>query len=181
MAFEALNHAGSLHTDMLVILNDNEMSISENVGALNNHLARIFSGSLYSTVRDGSKKILDKVPTVKNFMKKTEEHMKGVMFSPESTLFEELGFNYIGPIDGHNIDELIATLSNMRDLKGPQFLHIKTKKGKVTSLQKKTQLVSMVYQNLTQQVVNCLNQMQNQPIQKSLAIGYVKWQNKTIN
>lgn len=130
MAFEALNHAGSLHTDMLVILNDNEMSISENVGALNNHLARIFSGSLYSTVRDGSKKILDKVPTVKNFMKKTEEHMKGVMFSPESTLFEELGFNYIGPIDGHNIDELIATLSNMRDLKGPQFLHIKTKKGK---------------------------------------------------
>lgn len=130
MAFEALNHAGSLHTDMLVILNDNEMSISKNVGALNNHLARIFSGSLYSTVRDGSKKILDKVPTVKNFMKKTEEHIKGVMFSPESTLFEELGFNYIGPIDGHNIDELIATLSNMRDLKGPQFLHIKTKKGK---------------------------------------------------
>lgn len=88
MAFEALNHAGSLHTDMLVILNDNEMSISENVGALNNHLARIFSGSLYSTVRDGSKKILDKVPTVKNFMKKTEEHMKGVMFSPESTLLK---------------------------------------------------------------------------------------------
>lgn len=130
MAFEALNHAGTLHTDMLVILNDNEMSISENVGALNNHLARIFSGSLYSTLRDGSKKILDKVPPIKNFMKKTEEHMKGVMFSPESTLFEELGFNYIGPVDGHNIDELVATLTNMRNLKGPQFLHIKTKKGK---------------------------------------------------
>ena len=130
MAFEALNHAGSVHTDMLVILNDNEMSISENVGALNNHLARIFSGSIYSTLRDGSKKILDKVPPVKNFMKKTEEHMKGVMFSPESTLFEELGFNYIGPVDGHNIDELVATLTNMRNLKGPQFLHIKTKKGK---------------------------------------------------
>ncbi|WP_080948124.1 1-deoxy-D-xylulose-5-phosphate synthase [Haemophilus haemolyticus] len=130
MAFEALNHAGSVHTDMLVILNDNEMSISENVGALNNHLARIFSGSIYSTLRDGSKKILDKVPPVKNFMKKTEEHMKGVMFSPESTLFEELGFNYIGPVDGHNIDELMATLTNMRNLKGPQFLHIKTKKGK---------------------------------------------------
>ena len=130
MAFEALNHAGSIHTDMLVILNDNEMSISENVGALNNHLARIFSGSIYSTLRDGSKKILDKVPPVKNFMKKTEEHMKGVMFSPESTLFEELGFNYIGPVDGHNIDELVATLTNMRNLKGPQFLHIKTKKGK---------------------------------------------------
>ena len=130
MAFEALNHAGSVHTDMLVILNDNEMSISENVGALNNHLARIFSGSIYSTLRDGSKKILDKVPPVKNFMKKTEEHMKGVMFSPESTLFEELGFNYIGPVDGHNIDELVATLTNMRNLKGPEFLHIKTKKGK---------------------------------------------------
>ncbi|MEG9532158.1 1-deoxy-D-xylulose-5-phosphate synthase [Mannheimia indoligenes] len=130
MAFEALNHAGALHTDMLVILNDNEMSISENVGALNNHLARIFSGSLYTSVRDGSKKILDKVPTIKNFMKKSEEHMKGVIFSPESTLFEELGFNYIGPIDGHNIDELVKTLSNMRELKGPQFLHVRTKKGK---------------------------------------------------
>lgn len=130
MAFEALNHAGALHTDMLVILNDNEMSISENVGALNNHLARIFSGALYTTVRDGSKKILDKVPSIKNFMKKSEEHMKGVIFSPESTLFEELGFNYIGPIDGHNIEELIKTLTNMRELKGPQFLHIRTKKGK---------------------------------------------------
>ena len=130
MAFEALNHAGALHTDMLVILNDNEMSISENVGALNNHLARIFSGSLYTTMRDGSKKILDKVPTIKNFMKKSEEHMKGVIFSPESTLFEELGFNYIGPIDGHNIDDLVKTLENMCDLKGPQFLHIRTKKGK---------------------------------------------------
>lgn len=130
MAFEALNHAGALHTDMLVVLNDNEMSISENVGALNNHLAQIFSGSLYTTVRDGSKKILDKVPTIKNFMKKSEEHMKGVIFSPESTLFEELGFNYIGPVDGHNIEELVKTLSNMRELKGPQFLHIRTKKGK---------------------------------------------------
>lgn len=130
MAFEALNHAGALHTDMLVILNDNEMSISENVGALNNHLARIFSGSLYTSMRDSSKKILNKVPTIKNFIKKSEEHMKGVIFSPESTLFEELGFNYIGPIDGHNIDELVKTLSNMRELKGPQFLHIRTKKGK---------------------------------------------------
>lgn len=129
MAFEAMNHAGALHTDMLVILNDNEMSISENVGALNNHLARIFSGAIYTTVRDGSKKVLDKVPSIKNFMKKSEEHVKGVI-SPESTLFEELGFNYIGPIDGHNIDELVKTLSNMRELKGPQFLHIRTKKGK---------------------------------------------------
>ncbi|TDQ59062.1 1-deoxy-D-xylulose-5-phosphate synthase [Mesocricetibacter intestinalis] len=129
MAFEAMNHAGALHTDMLVILNDNEMSISENVGALNNHLARIFSGSLYSSFRDSSKKILSNVPPIKNFMKKTEEHMKGVI-SPISTLFEELGFNYIGPIDGHNIEDLIATLNNMSSLKGPQFLHIRTKKGK---------------------------------------------------
>lgn len=130
MAFEALNHAGALHTDMLVILNDNEMSISENVGALNNHLAQILSGSLYTSVRDGSKKVLDKVPSpIKNFMKKTEEHMKGVI-SPVSTLFEELGFNYIGPVDGHNIEELVKTLKNMRELKGPQFLHVRTKKGK---------------------------------------------------
>lgn len=130
MAFEAMNHAGSLHTDMLVILNDNEMSISENVGALNNHLANIFSGSVYTTVRDGSKKVLDHMPSsIKNFMKKTEEHMKGVI-SPVSTLFEELGFNYIGPMDGHNIEELVDVLRNMRELKGPQFLHIRTKKGK---------------------------------------------------
>lgn len=129
MAFEALNHAGALHTDMLVILNDNEMSISENVGALNNYLARLFSGSLYSTLRESGKKILAGVPPIKEFVKKTEEHVKGFV-SPIGTMFEELGFNYIGPIDGHNVEELITTLSNMRTLKGPQFLHIKTKKGK---------------------------------------------------
>ncbi len=129
MAFEALNHAGALYTDMLVILNDNEMSISENVGALNNHLARLLSGSFYSSIREGGKKILSGVPNVKEFVKKTEEHMKGLV-SPGGTMFEELGFNYIGPIDGHNIDELISTLSNMSSLKGPQFLHIMTKKGK---------------------------------------------------
>ena len=129
MAFEALNHAGALHTDMLVILNDNEMSISENVGALNNHLARILSGSLYSSLRESGKKILSGVPPIKEFVKKTEEHVKGLV-SPLGTMFEQLGFNYIGPIDGHNIDELITTLSNMSSLSGPQFLHIRTKKGK---------------------------------------------------
>lgn len=129
MAFEALNHAGAIHTDMLVILNDNEMSISENVGALNNHLARLLSGSFYSSIRESSKKILSGVPPIKEFMKKTEEHVKGFV-SPEGTLFEELGFNYIGPIDGHNVEELITTLQNMKHLKGPQFLHIMTKKGK---------------------------------------------------
>ncbi|QEH47743.1 1-deoxy-D-xylulose-5-phosphate synthase [Aggregatibacter actinomycetemcomitans] len=129
IAFEALNHAGSLHTDMLVILNDNEMSISENVGALNNHLARLLSGSFYSSLREGGKKILSGVPPIKEFVKKTEEHVKGFV-SPGSTMFEELGFNYIGPIDGHNVEELISTLQNMSSLKGPQFLHIVTKKGK---------------------------------------------------
>ena len=129
MAFEALNHAGSLHTDMLVILNDNEMSISENVGALNNHLARLLSGSFYSSIREGGKKILSGVPPIKEFVKKTEEHVKGLV-SPGGTMFEELGFNYIGPIDGHNVEELINTLQNMSSLKGPQFLHIVTKKGK---------------------------------------------------
>ncbi|MFZ7259724.1 1-deoxy-D-xylulose-5-phosphate synthase [Avibacterium avium] len=129
MAFEALNHAGALHTDMLVILNDNEMSISENVGALNNYLARLLSGSFYSSLREGGKKILSGVPPIKEFVKKTEEHVKGFV-SPIGTMFEELGFNYIGPIDGHNVDELISTLKNMSSLKGPQFLHIKTKKGK---------------------------------------------------
>ena len=129
MAFAALNHAGSLHTDMLVILNDNEMSISENVGALNNHLARLLSGSFYSSIREGGKKILSGVPPIKEFVKKTEEHVKGLV-SPGGTMFEELGFNYIGPIDGHNVEELINTLQNMSSLKGPQFLHIVTKKGK---------------------------------------------------
>ncbi|MGC7589877.1 1-deoxy-D-xylulose-5-phosphate synthase [Bisgaard Taxon 46] len=129
MAFEAMNHAGALHTDMLVILNDNEMSISENVGALNNHLARLLTGSFYSSIREGGKKILSGLPPIKEFVKKTEEHVKGFV-SPVGTMFEQLGFNYIGPIDGHNLDELISTLKNMRSLKGPQFLHIMTKKGK---------------------------------------------------
>ncbi|MFC0308451.1 1-deoxy-D-xylulose-5-phosphate synthase [Gallibacterium trehalosifermentans] len=129
MAFEAMNHAGALHTDMLVILNDNDMSISENVGALNNHLARLLSGSFYASLREGGKKILSGIPPIKEFVQKTEEHVKGFI-SPGGTLFEELGFNYIGPIDGHNVEELVSTLKNMRTLKGPQFLHIITKKGK---------------------------------------------------
>ncbi|NLJ93731.1 MAG: 1-deoxy-D-xylulose-5-phosphate synthase [Aeromonadales bacterium] len=128
MAFEALNHAGDVHKDMLVILNDNEMSISENVGALNNHLARIMSGSLYSTLREGSKKALEILPPLKELAKRTEEHLKGMVIP--GTLFEEFGFNYVGPIDGHDINTLVETLRNMRKLKGPQFLHIMTRKGK---------------------------------------------------
>lgn len=128
MAFEALNHAGALHNDMLIVLNDNEMSISENVGALNNHLAKILSGDLYTQLREGSKKILANIPPIKELAKRTEEHLKG-MVSP-ATIFEEFGFNYIGPMDGHNVIDLVSTLGNMRNHSGPQFLHIMTKKGK---------------------------------------------------
>ncbi|CAH7116458.1 1-deoxy-D-xylulose-5-phosphate synthase [Vibrio chagasii] len=128
MAFEAMNHAGDVHNDMLVILNDNEMSISENVGALNNHLAQVLSGSLYTSIREGGKKVLSGVPPIKELVRRTEEHLKGMVVP--GTMFEELGFNYIGPVDGHDVNELIKTLKNMRDLKGPQFLHIMTKKGK---------------------------------------------------
>jgi len=128
MAFEALNHAGSLHNDMLVVLNDNEMSISENVGALNNHLAKILSGELYTQLREGGKKVLSNIPPIKKLAKRTEEHIKG-MVSP-ATIFEEFGFNYIGPMDGHNVIDLVDTLRNMRNHSGPQFLHIMTKKGK---------------------------------------------------
>ncbi|MGC9458182.1 1-deoxy-D-xylulose-5-phosphate synthase, partial [Vibrio genomosp. F10] len=128
MAFEAMNHAGDVHSDMLVILNDNEMSISENVGALNNHLAQVLSGTLYTSIREGGKKVLSGVPPIKELVRRTEEHLKGMVVP--GTLFEELGFNYIGPIDGHDVNELIKTLKNMRGLKGPQFLHIMTKKGK---------------------------------------------------
>lgn len=128
MAFEAMNHAGDLHEDMLIILNDNEMSISENVGALNNHLAKWLSGSLYTTLREGGKKVLSGMPPVKELARRAEEHLKGMVIP--GTLFEELGFNYIGPIDGHDIKALVKTLKNMRQLKGPQLLHVMTKKGK---------------------------------------------------
>ena len=128
MAFEAMNHAGDIHSDMLVILNDNEMSISENVGGLSNHLAHLLAGNFYASIREGGKKVLSNAPPIKEIVKRAEEHIKGMVVP--STMFEELGFNYIGPIDGHDIDELVKTLKNIRQLKGPQFLHIMTKKGK---------------------------------------------------
>ena len=128
MAFEAMNHAGDVHSDMLVILNDNEMSISENVGALNNHLAQLLTGNFYTSIREGGKKVLSNVPPIKELVRRTEEHLKGMVVP--GTMFEELGFNYIGPIDGHDVNELVKTLKNMRNLKGPQFLHVMTKKGK---------------------------------------------------
>lgn len=128
MAFEALNHAGDMDANMLVILNDNDMSISPNVGGLSNHLARILSGRLYASMREGSKKMLSVMPSVWELARRAEEHMKGMVVP--GTLFEELGFNYIGPVDGHDINTLVKTLRNLRQLKGPQFLHIVTKKGK---------------------------------------------------
>jgi 1-deoxy-D-xylulose-5-phosphate synthase len=128
MAFEALNHAGSLNANLLVVLNDNDMSISGNVGALSNYFAKVLSGRVYAHIREGGKKALSIMPPVQEWARRSEEHMKG-MVTP-GTLFEELGFNYIGPVDGHNLDTLVKTLRNMRQLKGPQFLHVVTRKGK---------------------------------------------------
>jgi 1-deoxy-D-xylulose-5-phosphate synthase len=126
MAFEALNNAGAMDADLLVILNDNEMSISPPVGALTNYLARLLSGRVYSSARRASEHLLKRVG-VWELARRAEEHVKG-MVTP-STLFEEFGFNYIGPIDGHDLDALIPTLANIRKLKGPQFLHVITRKG----------------------------------------------------
>ncbi len=128
MAFEALNNAGAMDANLLVILNDNDMSISQPVGALNNYLAKLMSGRFYAAMRRGSEKMLKGMPPVLEFAKRAEEHVKG-MVTP-GTLFEEFGFNYIGPIDGHDIDVLLDTLGNIRQLEGPQFLHIVTRKGK---------------------------------------------------
>ncbi|MCP1364677.1 1-deoxy-D-xylulose-5-phosphate synthase [Halomonas sp. BBD48] len=128
MAFEALAHAGHVDANLLVILNDNEMSISENVGGMATYLARILTSTPYITVREGGKKVLSKLPGALELARRTEEHVKG-MVSP-ATLFEEMGFNYIGPIDGHDLSGLVHALRTMRDMDGPQFLHIKTSKGK---------------------------------------------------
>ena len=128
MAFEALNHAGSLPTDLLVILNDNDMSISENVGALSNHFARALSGRMYAHLREGGKKVLRQMPTVWELARRSEEHLKGMVLP--GTLFEEMGFNYIGPMDGHDVKALVRTLRNLKELRGPQFLHVVTRKGK---------------------------------------------------
>ena len=128
MAFEAMNHAGHIKPDMLVIVNDNDMSISENTGALNQHLAQLLSSKAYTSFRESGKKVLSNIPPLKELFKKTEEHLKGLV--TPAILFEELGFNYIGPVDGHDVETLVATLQNVRQLKGPQLLHIITQKGK---------------------------------------------------
>jgi 1-deoxy-D-xylulose-5-phosphate synthase len=128
LAWEALNHAGSLDVDLLVVLNDNDMSISQNVGALSNYFARLLSGRMYAHLRAGGKKVLRKMPAAWELARRSEVHAKGMVLP--GTLFEELGFNYIGPIDGHDVNALVATLGNMRNLPGPQFLHVVTQKGK---------------------------------------------------
>ncbi|HSY04728.1 MAG TPA: 1-deoxy-D-xylulose-5-phosphate synthase [Steroidobacteraceae bacterium] len=128
MAFEALNHAGTLPADLLVILNDNDMSISENVGALSNQFARALSGRVYAHLREGGKKVLRPMPTVWELARRSEEHLKGMVLP--GTLFEEMGFNYIGPMDGHDVKALVSTLRNVRKLRGPQLLHVVTRKGK---------------------------------------------------
>ncbi|MEI7429491.1 MAG: 1-deoxy-D-xylulose-5-phosphate synthase [Betaproteobacteria bacterium] len=126
-AFEALNNAGVADANMLVILNDNDMSISRPVGALNKYLARLFSGSAFNAARKAGEKVLGVSPSLLEFANRVEEHVKG-MLTP-GTLFEELGFNYIGPIDGHDLDSLVPTLQNLQKLNGPQFLHVMTRKG----------------------------------------------------
>jgi 1-deoxy-D-xylulose-5-phosphate synthase len=128
LAWEALNHAGSLDVDLLVVLNDNDMSISENVGALSRYFARVLSGRTYTHLREGGKKVLRRMPAAWELARRSEVHAKGMVLP--GTLFEEMGFNYIGPIDGHDVNALVATLGNMRHLPGPQFLHVVTQKGK---------------------------------------------------
>ena len=128
LAWEALNHAGSMDVDLLVILNDNDMSISENVGALSNYFARLLSGRMYAHLRAGGKKVLRSMPSAWELARRSEVHAKGMVLP--GTLFEEMGFNYIGPVDGHDVNALVTTLGNMRTLPGPQFLHVVTQKGK---------------------------------------------------
>jgi 1-deoxy-D-xylulose-5-phosphate synthase len=128
MAFEALNNAGATELPLLVILNDNDMSISPPVGALNNYLAKLMSGQFYAKAKKASEAVLSKMPPIRELAKRAEEHMKGMVVP--GTLFEEFGFNYIGPIDGHDLDVLVETLRNIRKLDGPQFLHVVTRKGK---------------------------------------------------
>jgi 1-deoxy-D-xylulose-5-phosphate synthase len=128
LAYEALNHAGSLDVDLLVVLNDNTMSISPNVGALSSYLARVLSGKVYATVRRGGKKVLKNFPPMWDLARRAEKHAKG-MLTP-GMLFQELGFNYVGPIDGHDLPTLVKVLRNLRELKGPRLLHVVTRKGK---------------------------------------------------
>jgi len=127
MAFEAMNNAGAMDANLLVVLNDNDMSISEPVGALQRHLAKVISSRFYAKVREQGKKVLAATPTLQEFAERWEEHLKGMVLP--GTMFEEMGFNYIGPVDGHDVDALVTALANVKERKGPQLLHVSTKKG----------------------------------------------------
>ncbi len=170
MAFEALNHAGDIHADLLVILNDNDMSISNNVGALSNYFARILSSKLYSSVRAGSKKILESVPSVRKLAKRTEEHVKGMLVP--GTLFEELGFNYIGPIDGHDLPLLLHTFNNVRQLSGPQLIHVITTKGKGYTAAEKDPIA---YHSVSPNFLAPLTVTVNQSKPKTYANVFGRW------
>ena len=127
MAFEAMNNAGAMDANLLVVLNDNDMSISEPVGALQRHLAKVIASRFYAKVREQGKKVLSATPTLSEFAERWEEHLKGMVLP--GTMFEEMGFNYIGPVDGHDVDALVTALANVKERKGPQLLHVSTKKG----------------------------------------------------
>jgi 1-deoxy-D-xylulose-5-phosphate synthase len=140
MAFEALNHAGSLPTNLLVVLNDSDISIAEDVGALSNYFARALSGRVYAQLKESGKKVLRQIPTALELAHRSEEHMKGMVLP--GTMFEEMGFNYIGPMDGHDVRALVRTLRNVKELKGPQFLHVVTRKAKSVSAAKPMKLAA---------------------------------------
>ncbi len=180
MAFEAMNNVG--RENIIVILNDNDMSISESIGALNNYFAKLMSGQFYAATKKTAEKALQYTPTFKEIAKKLEEHAKG-MITP-STMFEEFGFNYTGPIDGHNVDVLVDTLNNIKQLDGPQFLHVVTKKGQGYKLAEddpinyhgppkfdpKIGLVKPYWHRTPSQ---------SRPIPRSSAIGSVTWRGPT--
>ena len=142
MAYEALAHAGSIDSNILVVLNDNSMSISKNTGGFSNYLAKIWASKFYTSIRESGKTALRFIPSAKDFAKRAETHFKG-MFTP-GTLFEELGFNYIGPMDGHNLKEMLRTLETLKSVKGPKFLHLITKKEKALLLLKRILLGFML-------------------------------------
>ena len=173
-AFEALNNAGVEDANLLVILNDNDMSISPPVGALNKYLARLLSGRTFNAARRVGERVLKNMPSVLEFANRVEEHVKG-MISP-GTLFEELGFNYIGPIDGHDLDSLIPTLQNLRQLKGPQFLHVVTRKGQATSLPRTTRSSITASRSSTPATASpAARPAASLPTRRFSATGYAIW------
>lgn len=173
MAYEAMAHAGDVRPDMLVILNDNQMSISKNIGGLHNYFARVWSSKLYTALRTGGKEVLKRLPAAWELVRRTEVHAKG-MVSP-GTLFEELGLNYVGPIDGHNIPLLLRTIGNMRDHKGPQFLHILTVKGKGYTPAETSPISHHAINKIATQVANKKSATQRKPVGPKYQDVFGEW------